>query len=57
LSDCLIGVLRKGCNDDLMDKYAEIRREKFLTVISLLSSTDCRLRIPFRKQILSVFGN
>jgi 2-polyprenyl-6-methoxyphenol hydroxylase-like FAD-dependent oxidoreductase len=32
LADCLIGVLRKGCKDDLLDKYAEIRREKFLTV-------------------------
>ena len=32
LSDCLIGVLKKGCGDDLLDKYAEIRKEKFLTV-------------------------
>jgi len=32
LADCLIGVLRKGCGDDLLDKYAEIRREKFLKV-------------------------
>jgi len=32
LSDCLIGVLRKGCSDDLLDKYAQIRKEKFETV-------------------------
>lgn len=30
----LISVLRKRYSDDLLDKYAEIRREKFLTVIS-----------------------
>jgi len=33
LADCLIGVLRKGCGDDLLDKYAEIRKEKFLKVL------------------------
>jgi 2-polyprenyl-6-methoxyphenol hydroxylase-like FAD-dependent oxidoreductase len=32
LSDCLIGVLRKGCGDDLLEKYAEIRRKIFLEV-------------------------
>src|SRR5579859_1660168 len=32
LADCLISVLKKGCGDDLLDKYAQIRREKFLTV-------------------------
>jgi len=29
LSDCLIGVLRRGCGDDLLDKYADIRRKIF----------------------------
>ena len=29
LSDCLIGVLRKGCGDDLLDKYAAIRQNIF----------------------------
>jgi 2-polyprenyl-6-methoxyphenol hydroxylase-like FAD-dependent oxidoreductase len=29
LSDCLIGVLRKGCSDDLLDKYATIRQQIF----------------------------
>jgi 2-polyprenyl-6-methoxyphenol hydroxylase-like FAD-dependent oxidoreductase len=29
LSDCLIGVLRKGCGDDLLDKYATIRQQIF----------------------------
>ena len=33
LSDCLIGVLKKGCGDDILDKYAEIRRQKFLEVL------------------------
>jgi len=32
LSDCLIGVLRKGCGDDVLDKYAEIRKKIFLEV-------------------------
>ena len=36
LADCLIGVLKKGCGDELLDKYAEIRRDKFLTVRSPL---------------------
>jgi 2-polyprenyl-6-methoxyphenol hydroxylase-like FAD-dependent oxidoreductase len=38
LADCLIGVLRKGCQDDLLDKYAEIRKEKFRTVRSIRMS-------------------
>lgn len=29
LSDCLIGVLRKGCDDNLLDKYASIRQQIF----------------------------
>jgi 2-polyprenyl-6-methoxyphenol hydroxylase-like FAD-dependent oxidoreductase len=37
LSDCLIGVLRMGCGEDLLDKYAEIRRKIFLEVSILLS--------------------
>jgi 2-polyprenyl-6-methoxyphenol hydroxylase-like FAD-dependent oxidoreductase len=32
LADCLIGIFTKGCSDDLLDKYAEIRKEKFLKV-------------------------
>jgi hypothetical protein len=32
LADCLIGVFKKGCGDELLDKYAEIRRDKFLSV-------------------------
>jgi len=32
LSDCLIGVLRKGCGAELLEKYAEIRRQKFMEV-------------------------
>lgn len=29
LADCLIGVLRKGCDDSLLDKYSEIRKRKY----------------------------
>jgi 2-polyprenyl-6-methoxyphenol hydroxylase-like FAD-dependent oxidoreductase len=29
LADCLVGVLRRGCDDNLLDKYAEIRRKIF----------------------------
>ena len=29
LIDCLIGVLRKGCDDNLLDKYASIRQTDF----------------------------
>jgi hypothetical protein len=36
LSDCLIGVLRKGCGDDLLDKYATIRQKIFNEVRSHL---------------------
>src|ERR1700733_8735225 len=35
LAYCLVGVLKKGCGDDLLDKYARIRREKFLTVSAI----------------------
>jgi 2-polyprenyl-6-methoxyphenol hydroxylase-like FAD-dependent oxidoreductase len=37
LADCLVGVLKKGCGDDLLDKYADVRREKFLEVNITLS--------------------
>ena len=29
LADCLVGVLRKGCGEELLDKYAEIRMKIF----------------------------
>lgn len=51
LSDCLIGVLRKGCGDDLLDKYAEIRKKIFLEVrlynviVDFRSLTRCREEI------------
>jgi 2-polyprenyl-6-methoxyphenol hydroxylase-like FAD-dependent oxidoreductase len=51
LSDCLIGVLKKGCGDDLLDKYAEIRKKIFLEVclhkiiIDFRSLTRCREEI------------
>lgn len=35
LADCLIGIFKKGCGDDLLDKYAEIRMEKFHKVNNL----------------------
>jgi len=42
LADCLIGVFKKGCGGELLDKYAEIRRDKFLMVglSSDLEQTD-----------------
>ena len=33
LADCLIGIFKKGYGDNLLDKYAEIRMEKFHKVI------------------------
>jgi 2-polyprenyl-6-methoxyphenol hydroxylase-like FAD-dependent oxidoreductase len=44
LADCLIGVLRKGCSDDLLDKYATIRKQIFNEVrlrwVWLMEVTD-----------------
>src|SRR5579859_1684163 len=40
LSDCLIGVLRKGCDEELLEKYATIRKQIFNDVSS---SFDCGL--------------
>ena len=51
LADCLIGVLRKGCGDNLLDKYAEIRREKFVKV----SSRDVGLMIDYQPCISSQY--
>lgn len=33
LADCLIGIFKKACGDDLLDKYADIRMEKFKKVL------------------------
>ena len=45
LADCLVGVLRKGCDDSLLDKYAEIRKEKYVNVTDKVSySNTCLLR-------------
>jgi hypothetical protein len=38
LGDCLVGVFKRGCGDDLLDKYAEIRKEKFLKVMLSLAA-------------------
>jgi len=40
-ADCLIGVFRKGCGDDILDKYAEIRQKIFNEVRDF--SRDVRL--------------
>jgi hypothetical protein len=32
LSDCFIGIAQKGCDESILDKYAEIRRKIFLEV-------------------------
>jgi hypothetical protein len=33
LSDCLIGMAKHGCDESILEKYAEIRRKIFLEVI------------------------
>ena len=45
LADCLIGVLRKGCDDSLLDRYADIRRQKYQDITNNVSySNTCLLR-------------
>ncbi|KPI38868.1 Para-nitrophenol 4-monooxygenase [Cyphellophora attinorum] len=45
VADCLVGVLRKGCPDSLLDKYAEIRKDKYDNVTHPVSyGNTCRLR-------------
>jgi hypothetical protein len=45
MADCLIGVLRKGADDSLLDKYAEIRRQKYQEVTHPISyGNTCGLR-------------
>jgi 2-polyprenyl-6-methoxyphenol hydroxylase-like FAD-dependent oxidoreductase len=45
LADCLVGVLRKGCDDTLLDRYAEIRRQKYHDVTHKVSyNNTCLLR-------------
>lgn len=45
LADSLIGVLRKGCDDSLLDKYSDIRRQKYQDVTHKISYTNtCMLR-------------
>jgi 2-polyprenyl-6-methoxyphenol hydroxylase-like FAD-dependent oxidoreductase len=50
LSDCLIGIFRKGCSDDLLDKYAEIRRNIFLTVLSSNCFSDVKVTDPISRE-------
>ncbi|KEF54936.1 uncharacterized protein A1O9_09379 [Exophiala aquamarina CBS 119918] len=45
LADCLIGVLRKGCDDSLLDRYAEIRRQKYTEITNPVSYGNlCAMR-------------
>jgi len=45
LADCLIGVLRKNCDDSLLDKYAEIRLQKYQEITNPVSyGNTCALR-------------
>ena len=37
LGDCFIGIFKKGCTNDILDKYAEIRRQKFLEITNPIS--------------------
>lgn len=46
LSDCLIGVLRKGCGDDLLDKYATIRKRIFNEVSSIYGTVLIQVTDP-----------
>jgi len=39
----LIGVFKKGCGDDILDKYAEIRKKKFEDVIHPVSYGNIKL--------------
>ncbi|KAL6252580.1 hypothetical protein RBB50_000299 [Rhinocladiella similis] len=45
LADSLVGVLRKGCDDSLLTKYAEIRKQKYHDVTHKVSyNNTCLLR-------------
>jgi 2-polyprenyl-6-methoxyphenol hydroxylase-like FAD-dependent oxidoreductase len=45
LADCLIGVLRKGCDDSLLDKYASVRYQKYQDITNKVSyNNTCLLR-------------
>jgi hypothetical protein len=45
LADCLIGVLRKNCEDSLLDLYAEIRLQKYQEITNPVSyGNTCALR-------------
>lgn len=45
LADSLIGVLRKGGDDSLLDKYAEIRYQKYQDITNKVSyGNTCLLR-------------
>ena len=45
LADSLIGVLRKGGDDSLLDKYADIRKQKYHDVTHKISyNNTCLLR-------------
>lgn len=45
LADCLVGVLRRGCPDSLLDKYADIRKQKYDDVTNKVSyGNTCLLR-------------
>jgi 2-polyprenyl-6-methoxyphenol hydroxylase-like FAD-dependent oxidoreductase len=52
LADCLIGIFKHGCNDTILDKYAEVRREKWQTVLLFCISLT-RLPIPPPKRTLN----
>jgi 2-polyprenyl-6-methoxyphenol hydroxylase-like FAD-dependent oxidoreductase len=45
LADSLVGVLRKSCDDFLLDKYADIRRQKYKEITHKVSyDNTCLLR-------------
>ena len=45
LADCLTGVLRKGCDETLLDKYSSIRLQKYQDITNKVSyANTCLLR-------------
>ena len=43
LVDCLVGIYTGKVNDSILDKYSEIRRQKFTEVVDPISSSYIRL--------------
>ncbi|CAK7216703.1 hypothetical protein SCUCBS95973_002896 [Sporothrix curviconia] len=42
LADCLIGIYQGKADDSILEKYSEVRREKYNTIINPISSANIR---------------